>query len=724
MKKTLLLAAACLVASLAQAAPVPSGQWQHSLTVRPSNYNPPQQGNTTYNPRYFDGEIYATEISGPTYRCFGRFDSNTGQFLGGGIPAVNEHRMIGRLRGPGGSTYVMGTGGDNGSATLIPTFTRYDFDYSASNPVALNSIDSQVVESFDWVDDDTMISTCYVSGQRKKLYLTDVTANPFGLTKNTTWNANGYVENTALTTRIRNVRVGQIYSGYAYYGDAGQNTNPKFYAIDLATGASTLLGNLGTLTGGGSFGLWTVVERGGYLYVQTTDNGILVYNMTSATVLGSLYTTYTKAELDAATGLATTDQYYGMDLSPDGTKMLLGAAFGNVYQLQAHVPIASGQWQLRATIRPSADNPPQQGSSTYNPRYFDGEIYATQISGDTFRCFGHYLSGVATFLGGAIPPINEHRMLGRLRNPAGSPYFMATGGAIGPALTTFATTFTRYDSDYYASNPVAVNSIDDQVVESYDWVDDDTMISTCYVSGQRKKLYLTDVTADPFGLTKNIAWNANGYVENTLLTTRIRNVRVGQMYSGYAYYGDAGQNTNPKFYAINLANGVSTLLGGLGTLTGSGSFGLWTVVERGGYLYVQTTDNGILVYNMVDATTLGSLSTTYTKAELDAATRINTTDQYYGLDVSTDGKKILLGAPLGNVYELEPAFGLSISRSGTNVVLSWSAFHTGAVVESSSSLETSFTELTPQPVVTAVGDLNVAVIPIDPAVPAFFRLRK
>jgi len=57
-------------------------------------------------------------------------------------------------------------------------------------------------------------------------------------------------------------------------------------------------------------------------------------------------------------------------------------------------------------------------------------------------------------------------------------------------------------------------------------------------------------------------------------------------------------------------------------------------------------------------------------------------------------------------------------------VLSWSAFHTGAVVESSSSLETSFTELTPQPAVTAVGDLNVAVIPIDPAVPAFFRLRK
>src|ERR1035437_6079937 len=131
MKKTLILAAACLVASLAQAAPVPSGQWQHSLTVRPADYNPPQQGNTTYNPRYFDGQIYATEISGPTYRCFGRFDSNTGKYLGGGIPAVNEHRMIGRLRGPGGSTYVMGTGGDNGSGTPFPTFLRSYFVFIA-----------------------------------------------------------------------------------------------------------------------------------------------------------------------------------------------------------------------------------------------------------------------------------------------------------------------------------------------------------------------------------------------------------------------------------------------------------------------------------------------------------------------------------------------------------------------------------------------------------------
>ena len=723
MKTPLILAAACLVAAFTQAAPVRSGQWQHSLTVRPSANNPPQNGNTTYNPRYFDGQIYVTEISGPTSRCFGRYDSNTGKYLGGGIPAVNEHRMIGRLRGPGGSTYVMGTGGDNGSATLIPTFTRYDSDLPASNPVAVNSIDNQVVESYDWVDDNTMISTCYVSGQRKKLYLTGVTAEPFALTRNTTWNADGYVT-TDVTTRIRNVRVGQVYSGYAYYGDAGNDSVPNFYAINLATGVSTLLGNAGTLSHvGGSFGLWTVIERGGDLYVQTTDNGIQVYNMVDATTLGSLYTTYTKAELDAATGIAATDQYYGLDVSPDGKKMLLGAAFGNVYQLQVRVPFASGQWQLRGTVRPSADNPPQLGNTTYNPRYFDGNIYTTQLSDSTYRCFGYYDGASRAFLGGAIPYINEHRMLGRLRGTDGLTYLMATGGWNGDAPATYSPTYTRYNSDLWALNPVTANSIDDQVVESFDWVDDNTMISTCYMSGQRKKLYLTDVTTEPFALTRSTTWNTDGYV-TTPVSTRIRNVRVGQVYSGYAYYGDAGNNSNPSFYAIDLATGASTLLGSLGTLTGGGSFGLWTVIERGGYLYVQTTDNGIQVYNMIDATTLGSLVTTYTKAELDAATGIAAADQYYGLDVSADGRKLLLGAPFGNVYELEPGPRLSLIRSGTDVILSWPANQIGMVIESSSDLSISFASLDPQPAVVVVGDLNVAVIPANPAAPAFYRLRK
>ena len=403
-------------------------------------------------------------------------------------------------------------------------------------------------------------------------------------------------------------------------------------------------------------------------------------------------------------------------------KSLILAAACLVAALTQAAPVPSGHWQLGVTVRPSVDNPPQLGNSMYNPRYFDGEIYATQISGDAYRCFGRYAAGSRAFLGGAIPPVNEHRMLGRLRGTGGLNYFLATSG-VQSDMATFSPTFTRYDLDYSASNPVAVNSIDNQVVESFDWVDDNTMISTCYVSGQRKKLYLTDVTANPFALTKNTTWNGDGYV-TTGVSTRIRNVRVGQVYSGYAYYGDAGQNSNPGFYALDLATGASTLLGNLGTLTGGGSFGLWTVIERGGYLYVQTTDNGIQVYNMTDATTLGSLYTTYTKAELDAATGIATTDQYYGLDVSADGKKLLLGAAAGNVYELEPAFRLSISRSGTSVILSWPANHTtGVFVQSSADLSISPADLDPQPAIVVNGGLNTVTLPMG-AEPKYYRLRK
>jgi hypothetical protein len=147
---------------------------------------------------------------------------------------------------------------------------------------------------------------------------------------------------------------------------------------------------------------------------------------------------------------------------------------------------------------------------------------------------------------------------------------------------------------------------------------------------------------------------------------------------------------------------------------------------NGGYLYVQTTDNGIQVYGpMINATNKSALYTTYTKAELDAATSSISTNQYYGLDVSSDGKKILLGAPFGNVFELEPTLRLSISLSGTSVILSWPVFHTGVLVESSATLQPwSFADLYPQPAVVVVGDLNTATIPVDPSAPVFFRLRK
>src|SRR6185436_8942800 len=108
--------------------------------------------------------------------------------------------------------------------------------------------------------------------------------------------------------------------------------------------------------------------------------------------------------------------------------------------------------------------------------------------------------------------------------------------------------------------------------------------------------------------------------------------------------------SNPNFYAVNLATGVETRLGNLGVLTGSGSFGLWTVVERGGYLYVQTTDNGIQVWNMIGSITVGTLDTIYAKVRLDEL--IGYSGQYYGFDVSPDGKKMLLGSGQGTVFEL------------------------------------------------------------------------
>ncbi len=668
-----------------------------------------------YNCRFFDGSVYAAQINNYCWARFPRGSSTPSAW-----DTTRQTRMVSPIPG---TTYLLASGG-----TLVP-YTRYDFD--GTNPQDAAFPDGQLSESFDWVDNDTIIATDYTSGNRGRLYLVDVTAEPFALAKNITWNADGYVTNPNVV-RIRNVRVGQTDTNYAYYGDNQVSVNPKVYAIDLRTGVSTEIGQWdgalkeGTAGGAatGSWGLWTVVERGGYLYLQSSDDGIQLYSMTSPTTMGSMVASFSKEQLQAITGGGSVP-YYGFDVAADDKGLILGDFLGNVFELQRRAPALSGQWQLRGIVEPRLNVSPQQlPNTTYNPRFFDGNIYATEISDATFRCFGFFDGATLAFLGGGIPAINEHRMLGRLRSLGGTTYLMGTGGWRGDVPNTFAPTFTRYDADSWASNPVAVNSIDDQVAESFDWVDDDTMISTCYMSGNRKRLYLTDVTAEPFALTRNVTWNANGYVE-TPVSTRIRNVRVGQTYSGYAYYGDAGQNANPKFYAIDLATGVSTELGTLGTLHGGGSFGLWTVIERGGYLYVQTTDNGIEVYGpMVSATDKGPLYATYTKAELDALTGIRDEDQYYGVDLNSDAGKMLLGAPFGKVFVLERAFDMSITQSGNNVILSWPSYYAGAVVESSSTLQPwSFADLIPQPAKVAAGDRVSATITMDPAAPVFFRLR-
>ena len=307
MNKPILIAAAWMAVSLAQAAPYPAAQLQLRVMVQPAS----QMGtaaNSMFNPRCFDGDIYANQVNNP---CFARYQSGSSVMrmgVNGGGVAASEHRMVAPFRGTNSTVYLLGS---SSAAAGNTTFTRYDFD--GQHPVSAPSPVNLTVDGFDWVDDDTILYAIYASGNRNKLCLADVAANPFAVTKNTAWNGNGYVI-TTVTTRIRNVRKGDVYSGHAYYGDAGQNNNPNFYAINLATGIETLLGNAGALTGGNSFGVWTVLERGGYLYVQTTDNGIRVYNMTSATTLGALAATYTKQDLDANTG--GSDQYFGLDVTP------------------------------------------------------------------------------------------------------------------------------------------------------------------------------------------------------------------------------------------------------------------------------------------------------------------------------------------------------------------------------------------------------------------------
>ncbi len=329
MKRNLILPAACLAASLAQAAPYPPAQLQLSVIMRPY-LDLGQTLGSVFNARTFYGHNYCTGSGGGTYGGIAWYPSGSSTPSGSFISAA-ENRMVAPFRGANRWTYLLGC--SNASST---TWTRYNID--GTNPQTVESVDSQQVESFDWVDDDTIIHNVYTSGNRRRLYLADVVANPFSVSLNTLWNPNGYVTSAA-TTRIRNVRVGENYPNYAYYGDNQVSVNPKVYALNLTTGVETEVGSWnGTLkagTAGGaatsSWGLWTVVERGGYLYLQSSDDGIQVYNMTDATHTGALYTAYSKAELDAVT--TGTPAYYCFDVSLGGTKLLLGGFTGSVYEL-------------------------------------------------------------------------------------------------------------------------------------------------------------------------------------------------------------------------------------------------------------------------------------------------------------------------------------------------------------------------------------------------------
>jgi hypothetical protein len=392
--------------------------------------------------------------------------------------------------------------------------------------------------------------------------------------------------------------------------------------------------------------------------------------------------------------------------------LLSGFASVTVLSLAAQPP-PPAHLQLRVTLTLAADAG-MGGNSTFNPRYFDGFIYANQI---IFPGFGRYPSGSpdpSWVVNNQSIPL-EHRMVAPFRGHLRSTYLLGSSMGLPPGTTTFS----RYDFD--GRNRVDAQTPDSQTAEGFDWVDDDTIIYTVYnPSGNRKRLYLADVSAEPFALTVNPAWNPAGFL-TTSVSTRIRNVRVGDRYPDYAYYGDGNQNAQPNFYALHLPTGTETLLGNAGSLTGSGSYGVWTVLERGGYLYVQTTDNGIQVYRLRSATEIETLHATYSAENLTAATGY--TGQHYGLDVTPDGQQWLLGAVGGVVFELGPPV-LSLTRSDTGAVLRWPSSVQAVVVQGALELSApDFADFVPQPFIQVVGKWRVAEFPIEHA-SMFYRLRK
>ncbi len=302
-------------------------------------------------------------------------------------------------------------------------------------------------------------------------------------------------------------------------------------------------------------------------------------------------------------------------------------------------------------------------SSMYNPRSFDGKNYVAQINAPQ-RAVGCYPVGSTRYEALAdIKDGAEVRMAGAF--PAAD-YVLLAGGASSDF-------FSRIDPNLNLATRVFTTNLP-VTPSSFDWVDDDTIVHTSYKSGLRNNLYLTDIKADPFQVTANTTWNANGYVAAGT-TTRIRNVRVGDVYRGYAYYGDSGVNT-AGFWAINLATGVPTRLGTV-DVTGDGSWGVWTVKEVDGFVYIHTTHNGIYVFNLTDATTLGAFSTLYTKETLDALAE--DTNPNWGFDVVEGGARMLLSAGVGRVIEIidartanapDPLRGAAAAEQTS--ILSWS----------------------------------------------------
>lgn len=298
---------------------------------------------SNYNPRIVDGYNYVANTSAGTF-TWARYaaGSSTAATTSSGLD--RDQRMVSPLGGPGNSTYVLGSGGTTN------LFTRYDWATGALQTSQATPATSVVAaatnEAYAWVDSGTIVANNYnPSANRNRLYLMNVVAEPFALTLNMTNTGFGNVgyKDTTPGGRIRSVTVGSnsgVSNGYAYYGNGvgnPANIDPKFYALSLSTGIETELGSFGSLIPATSYaGIWTVVAQDGYLYVQTTNDGIKVFTMTSPTSIGSLYTTYTQAQLNALTGTAS---YYGFDVNTSvaAPRMLLSSS-GVTWEIATAIP--------------------------------------------------------------------------------------------------------------------------------------------------------------------------------------------------------------------------------------------------------------------------------------------------------------------------------------------------------------------------------------------------
>jgi len=369
------------------------------------------------------------------------------------------------------------------------------------------------------------------------------------------------------------------------------------------------------------------IVREGNTLIALTRSAIYVWNLTSSTSADpASVDTYTSAQLSGGASM------YSLSYS-EGRLLIGWVANTRVFDAAPRVPaLLSGELALQRTMTMSA-------GSIYNPRMCGEDVYGVDISapGSVNRYAPGSTTPDASKDLGALPSRMLSPMGGNSTN-----WVIASGSSEGGNDY-----FKRFDYATMANETNAMNDVGDLEPNSFDWVDSDTLISVSYQI--RNRIYLFDVVADPFSTTSNTSWNANGYVD-AAAGIRMRNIRVGDWYNGYAYFADS-LVVDPTIYAIDLATGVITSIG-TGAFTDVGGYadGAWQCQEVEGYMYLQTTSDGIYVYDMTDATTLGTLYTHHTQAQLQAAAGVAASS--YGSDVADSGRTIIWGRSSTAVAEL------------------------------------------------------------------------